>query len=233
MRVFDHQDGVLRFEAYEDVGVKHDTLLDDGEMTLDDQQQGGHFNSMANNILGKARAKHGIVAKAATTIALASPSKATPHGVLPESSPRQAAAAADQSSPPWTPQGKSGKRKASADFESESDDGDDDLEISKLASVSPMAALTGAPWTGTPTPKKAKAKAKGAAKSASKSKSASLGSMTGMTLPAAANPKDEKEIKKLAKQLDGLFAEADVALDLSEVTESVQGLRFRCQTDRD
>ena len=93
--------------------------------------------------------------------------------------------------------------------------------------ISPMAALSAGQFT----PKKAKAKAKGASASKSKTGAASGGTM--LTLPATPNAKDEKEIRKLAKSLDTLFAEADVALDISSQTDlendTVQGLRFRCQ----
>ena len=62
VRVFDHEDGILRLEGYEDSSINHNTVIDDGSLELSDTQAKDHFEAMSAEILGKARAKTWLVA---------------------------------------------------------------------------------------------------------------------------------------------------------------------------
>ena len=81
VRVFDFDEGVLRFEGFEETETVHQKIIDDGSITLHAQQQAEHFQNMSSHVLANCRQKNGLVSSGSGS--LPSPSVRGPSGPPP------------------------------------------------------------------------------------------------------------------------------------------------------
>ena len=73
VRVFEFEEGVLRFEGFEETETVHQKIIDDGSIIVNAQQQEEHFQNTSAIILANCRQKGGLVSSGSRSGSLVLP----------------------------------------------------------------------------------------------------------------------------------------------------------------